>query len=127
MAVDKAIEKQKDESHQMSSKKEAPGEDHIFIKAEGKIYKLNYDDILFAEAKGNFVKIVTSNNSIMPGITFSSFEEMLLKEIFIRVHRSFIVNKSKISHIEGNRVLIDKTEIPIGSNYKEGFLKALGL
>jgi DNA-binding LytR/AlgR family response regulator len=93
MAVDRAIEKQKDESHHISSKKETLGKDHIFIKAEGKIYKLNYDDILFAEAKGNFVKIVTTNNSIMPGITFSNFEEMLLKEIFIRVHRSFFFNK----------------------------------
>ncbi|WP_414617830.1 LytTR family transcriptional regulator DNA-binding domain-containing protein [Dyadobacter sp. 32] len=47
--------------------------------------------------------------------------------LFLRVHRSFIVNKSKITHIEGNRVFINDIEIPIGNNYREGFLKGIGL
>jgi DNA-binding LytR/AlgR family response regulator len=127
VAVDKAIERQKSEPNYISTINETTGIDHIFIKAGGKIYKLNYDDILFAEAKGNFVKIVTTNNLITPGITFSNFEEQLLNDAFIRVHRSFIVNKSKIGHIEGNRIFINKNEIPIGSSYKEEFLKALKL
>ena len=63
----------------------------------------------------------------MPSMTFSSAEELLPKKMFVRVHRSFIINKNKISHIEGNRVYIGKTEIPIGSNYKDGFLKEIGL
>jgi len=127
VAVDKAIEKQKIASPQLPVKNEVANEDFVFLKAEGKIYKLGYNEIEFAEAKGNFVKIVTTDNSIMPAITFSNFEEMLSKEIFVRVHRSFIINKSKISHVEGNRVFINKNEIPIGGNYKEGFLKALGM
>jgi DNA-binding LytR/AlgR family response regulator len=127
VAVDKGIEKLKITSPQLTTKNEVANEDFIFIKALGKIYKLGYDEIQFAEAKGNFVKIVTANNNIMPSITFSNFEKMLPKEIFIRVHRSFIINKSKINRIEGNRVFINKNEVPIGSNYKVEFLKALGL
>jgi DNA-binding LytR/AlgR family response regulator len=60
-------------------------------------------------------------------MTFTSFEEMIPGSLFLRVHRSFIINKSKITHIEGNRVFVNNTEIPIGSNYKEEFLKQLGL
>jgi DNA-binding LytR/AlgR family response regulator len=127
VAVDKAIEKWQDSSGQLYQKNEGKAEDSVFIKADGKIYKIKYEDILFGEAKGNYTKIVTTLTTIITGMTFSSFEELLPKEMFIRVHRSFIINKSKITHIEGNRVFIDKNEISIGSNYKENFLKLLGL
>jgi len=127
VAVDKAIEKRQDSPNKLPPKNEDKTEDYIFIRADGKVYKINYEDLLFAEAKGNYTKIVTTLTSIITGMTFSSFEDQLPKEIFIRVHRSFIINKSKITHIEGNRVFIDKNEISIGSNYKENFLKLLGL
>ncbi|MCE6988711.1 LytTR family DNA-binding domain-containing protein [Dyadobacter sp. CY323] len=73
------------------------------------------------------MKIVTSQQTLMPSMTFSSFEELIPRLKFVRIHRSFIVNKSKIDHIEGNRLFVNKSELPIGSNYREGFLKELGL
>lgn len=106
---------------------EAKTEDYIFIKTDGKIYKILHNELLFAEAQGNYTKIVTAQNILLPAMTFSGFEEIVPKTLFLRVHRSFIINKSKITHIEGNRVFINKNEIPIGSNYKEEFLKELGL
>ena len=102
-------------------------ETHTFIKSEGKIYKINFDEICFAEADGNNVKIVTDTGLIRPVITFSAMEELLPKSRFVRLHRSFIINKTKISHIEGNRVFIGSTEIPIGSNYKEHFFREIGV
>ncbi len=78
-------------------------------------------------ANGNYTKVVTTQTTFLTGMTFSNFEELLPKAIFLRVHRSFIINKLKITHIEGNMVLIDKIEIPIGNNYKETFLKEMGL
>lgn len=102
-------------------------ENYIFIKAEGKIYKIFHHDLLYAEAQGNYTKIVTSQNILLPVMTFSSLEDLLQPAAFIRIHRSFIINKAKIEHIEGNRVFINHTEIPIGSNYRESFLKQLGL
>lgn len=127
VAVDKAIErlpKAPIESTEASLNKT---EEYIFIKTDGKIFKILFADLLFAEANGNNTKIVISQSTILPNMTFSSFEDLLPKSIFIRVHRSFIINKSKITHIEGNRVFIGKSEIPIGSNYKEAFLKELGI
>lgn len=102
-------------------------EDYLFLKADGKIYKILHDELLFAEAQGNYTKVVTTQHTLLPSMTFSSFEELLPPTLFLRVHRSFLINKARITHIEGNRVFIQSHEIPIGSSYREGFLKSLGL
>lgn len=102
-------------------------DDFLFIKTDSKIYRLMYNDIMYAEASGNYTKIVTTQQTLLPAITFSGFEQQLPSSIFIRVHRSFIINKSHITHIEGNRVFLNNVEIPIGINYKEAFLKVLGI
>lgn len=125
VAVDKASERL--HTLPIEGKKDEKTEDYIFIKTDGKIYKILHDDLFFAEAKGNYTKIVTAHHTLLPVMTFSAFEELLPQTLFLRIHRSFIINKSKITHIEGNLVFINATEIPIGSNYKEKFLKLLGL
>lgn len=124
VAVDKAIE---------NLQKRAPlnvaveEEGALFIKTDNKIFRVLFKDILFAEASGNYTRIVTTQQTYMPSLTFTALEQQLPSSQFIRVHRSFIINKSSISHIEGNRVFLHRIEIPIGSNYKEVFLKELGL
>jgi DNA-binding LytR/AlgR family response regulator len=126
VAVDKATERLT--APAVHPEENAPAKDNFFfLKTEGKIYKIRHDDLLFAEAQGNNTKVVTVQHTLLPAMTFSGFEELLPKSSFLRVHRSFIVNKSKITHIEGNRIFIHKNEIPIGSNYKEEFLRELGL
>lgn len=126
IAVDKALEKLLGLLAGVQEMANTKADDYFFIKTDGKIFKIQHDDLLFAEANGNYTKITTTHQTFMPGMTFSNFEELLSKSLFLRVHRSFIINKSKISHIEGNRVFINNMEIPIGSNYKEFFLKELG-
>lgn len=99
----------------------------LYIRSEGKIHKFDIDEINYAEAQGNNVKIVTGHGAIVTTMTFAAFEEQLPAGNFIRVHRSFIINKSKIRVIEGNRIFIGKVEIPIGSSYREPFFRALGI
>ncbi len=127
MAVDKATALLSMRPVMSAPMPEPQGTEQVFIKVDNRIYKVAHRDILYAEASGNYTKIVTVKNMLMPAITFSSFEQQLPSSLFVRVHRSFIINKAAISHIEGNRVFINQTEIPIGSNYKESFLKELGL
>jgi DNA-binding LytR/AlgR family response regulator len=122
IAIDKAVEK----LHTPSLPADIKTDDYIFIKTDGKIFKIQFSDLLYAEASGNYTKIVTTQQVLLPTMTFSNFEELLPRALFARVHRSFIINKSKINHVEGNRVFINATEIPIGVNYKETFLKELG-
>ena len=127
VAVDKALERLNALLTAASETPEEKVEDYFFIKTDSKIYKVLHDELLFAEAQGNYTKIVTKKLTLLPVMTFSSFEELLPKTLFLRVHRSFIINKSMITHIEGNRVFINNNEIPIGSNYKDDFFKMLGL
>lgn len=130
IAVDKAREKLQPDS---GRKYQAPSdgtvskaEDFIFVKTDGRIYKIMHDDLLFAEAQGNYTRIVTERSVLMPKMPFSNFEELLPASLFLRTHRSFLINKAKISHIEGNRIFISNREIPIGSNYRESLFKELG-
>lgn len=126
VAVDKAVALLK--TGQARSDNLPPAkEDFLFIKADGRIYRIAFQEIFYAEASGNYTRVVTDKNIYLPAMTFAAIEELLPSSLFIRVHRSFIINKSHISHIEGNRVFINKTEIPIGSNYKEQFLKEIGM
>ncbi|MDQ1090337.1 DNA-binding LytR/AlgR family response regulator [Siphonobacter sp. SORGH_AS 1065] len=102
-------------------------EDFVFIKSEGRIYKVRYEDVLYAEANGNYTKIITHHQTLLSSMTFTHAEELFSNALFLRIHRSFLINKAQISHIEGNRVFIHHFEIPIGSSYREQFLKDVGL
>jgi DNA-binding LytR/AlgR family response regulator len=126
VAIDKVKEKFK--AKQLPAKvTEEETEKFTFFKFDGKIHKIDFDNLLYAEAQGNNVKIVLVDSVMSPSFSLTTFEELLPKSVFVRIHRSFIVNKSKIKHIEGNRVFIRDSEIPIGANYREDFLKGLGL
>ena len=130
VAVDKAVEKLSANTglpNGIASSETTTQNPAIIIKAEGKIYKLVPNEILYAEASGNYSKVVTSGYSIMPAMSFTSLVTMLNYPEFIRVHRSFIINRNHIRVIEGNRVFIEAREIPIGSSYKEDFIRELGI
>lgn len=131
-AVDKAMEKIQSAAvtttpSSVITSTENSSTDYLFLKTDRKIYRINYADLLYAEASGNFTRFVTTTEVLTVGMTFTSAEELLPKHLFIRIHRSFIISKSKISLIEGNRVYIGKTEIPVGNSYKEDFLREIGM
>lgn len=125
VAVDKALERLNGTEQGVTETGKT--ENYLFLKFDGKIYKILHEELLFAEAQGNYTKVVTTQNTLLPSMTFSSFEELVPKSLFLRVHRSFIINKAKITHIEGNRVFVQNHEIPIGSSYRDDFLKSLGI
>lgn len=99
----------------------------VYLKSEGKIFPVRFKDILYAEANGNYTLIFTENQQLKSPMTFTAFEALLPAAGFEKIHRSFIINKSKITHIEGNRVFLGKYEVPVGQNYRERFLKNLGI
>lgn len=122
-----AIDKARERLSRFTRDNGAEPSPFTFIKADGKLIKVPFDELLYAEAHGNNVKIVMQTLELFPAMTFTSFEEQLPKSTFIRVHRSFIVNRSVIRMIEGNRIMIGKKEIPIGANYRESFLRDMGI
>ncbi|HVV55300.1 MAG TPA: LytTR family DNA-binding domain-containing protein [Mucilaginibacter sp.] len=125
VAVDKAKEKLQ---QPVSPGFSTPMEQHyFFIRSDGKAYKIDYPGLLYAEAQGNYTKVVTADMAVMTKMSFSALVDLLPSEIFIRVHRSFVVNKAMITRIEGNRVFIRQNEIPIASSYRSSVFQALGL
>lgn len=128
IAVDKAIEKiNRPIPVAVQPAAEEANTGALFLRTDSKIFRVLFRDLIYAEASGNYTKVVTASQVLMPATTFTSFEQQLPPLLFARVHRSFIINKAMITHIEGNRVFLDRIEIPIGTNYRESFLKELGM
>jgi DNA-binding LytR/AlgR family response regulator len=91
----------------------------LFIKAEDKLTKIRKDDILFLESMRDYVKFVTPSRNFMTYSTLKNMEEKLNGQTFLKVHRSYIVNLSKIDDIRGNTIYILGNQIPIGKGHKE--------
>ena len=101
----------------------------IFIKSEYKLLQIELDDIRYIEGLKDYVKIYTeqSPHPILSLMNMKAIEQMLPSSRFVRVHRSYIVQKSKIREIDRNRIVYDDNlSIPIGDSYKQAFLDFLG-
>ena len=102
----------------------------FFIKSDGKNYPVAIDDILYCEAMKNYTMVrLKDGQKLMPLIPLFRFEELLSEAggDFVQVHRSFVVSKKHISSVGAQQVSIDKFEIPIGVQFKEKFLRAIGM
>ncbi|TAF68478.1 MAG: DNA-binding response regulator [Flavobacterium sp.] len=106
--------------------KEEEGE-HIFIKSNLKKLKIFTSKIKWIEAYGDYVRVVTEDDSNLVLSTMKSFENDLSKEKFIRVHKSFIVNIDKIDRFNSKFAEIGVTKIPLSRNKKEDLIKALSI
>lgn len=103
----------------------------IFIKNNSSLVRVKYDDILWIEALENYVVVNTFKEKYTIHFTMKSISDKMPSERFMRIHRSYIVNFSKISAIEDNSVII-RTEsgnrvIPIGKSYKDKLLNDINL
>lgn len=101
--------------------------DFTYIKSDGNIHKIVFDELCYAEARGNHVQISTDKQTFLTTMTFANFVDLLPRTRFYQVHRSFVINKDKIDQISGNRVIMCGNEIPIGAKYKEAFFKEIGV
>lgn len=90
----------------------------FFIKGDKKYHQVQTEDILFVEAYGHYTKLHLKNEMILTNEKISAFEELLPKDNFLRVHKSFIAAINKIKLIEGNLIIIENHKIPIGQTYK---------
>jgi DNA-binding LytR/AlgR family response regulator len=98
---------------------------HIFIKSDGKLVRLNNDDILFIEGMGDYVKFVTRDKKYVSYNSLKNLEEKVNKDYFMKVHRSYIINLLKIDDIRENDLFINGIEIPISKNLRADVLRRL--
>lgn len=97
-----------------------------FVKEGSEWIKINPAQVLYAEAKGNYLKIVTSTKEYLLRMTFSEMQDRL-KYPFLRIHKSYAVNARLIDRIEPHQVTIGHDNIPVGAAYRYEMLNTLGL
>ncbi|TMI61973.1 MAG: response regulator transcription factor [Bacteroidetes bacterium] len=100
-------------------------QDYFFIKADNKLVKIQFDEILYVEALQNYVVIHTTDKKYITYLTFKSVEEYLPASLFIKVHKSYIIAAGKIESIEGNDIRIGAHHIPISRNLKDEVMEKL--
>lgn len=105
----------------------APSADHIFVKTEYRIQKINLADILYIEAMRDYIAFNTPAGKVLSLDSMRNMEEILPRQQFIRIHKSYIINKNNIDFIERGRVVINNQYLPVGDTYKQNLDAALGL
>ncbi len=114
----KSIEKIR---HILNSQNSFTEREWLIIKENKRIYNLKLSNILYLQAFGDYVKIITNSKSYLTKDTLSGIQSLLSKK-FIKCHRSYIVNLDEIKYIEGNQIQLKDLKIPISASYKDDFL-----
>jgi DNA-binding LytR/AlgR family response regulator len=119
-----AIQKISKKSEQANGNSE---QDHLFIKADGKLIRLHNDDILFIESMGDYVKFITPAKKYITHNTIKNLETKVNPQVFMKVHRSYIVNFTKINDIQENVLFINGNMIPISKTHKSGVMQKINV
>lgn len=94
-------------------------EPYFFVRENLTYVQIRYEDVLYMKAQENFLQIVTITKSFLPILSITKMEEQLKGDRFLRVHRSYLVNRSKISIIGKNEIILSNGQaIPIGDQYR---------
>ncbi len=101
--------------------------DSIFVKVDSLLINLDFSDILWVEAYGDYVKIVTKEKTHTVYSKLKVIEERLPKHSFLRVHRSYIINLNKVENIDHTNLQIENKIIPISNSYKEALINRINL
>ncbi|RZK18411.1 MAG: response regulator transcription factor [Hymenobacter sp.] len=96
-----------------------------FVKVDTKLVRVDFADVYYVEALGDYVHIVMTNHKYIVYSTMRAIEEKFPASRFVRVHRSFIVNISHVQALEDNSLLIKDKYIPIGQTYLRGLSQRL--
>lgn len=114
-----ALERFLDTVNRVKVNRETTFEDTITVKSGYDLHKLKYEDILYVESDSEYVIFITTGRKIMSHQTLKSLEKTLPDSTFMRVHRSYIVNKKKVSALKGRDLLIAEAKIPVSDSYFE--------
>jgi DNA-binding LytR/AlgR family response regulator len=99
--------------------------DFLTVKADHKLYKINYADIKYIEGMREYVSFYFGNGRVTALLSLKSLEEKLPADQFIRCHKSFIVNKSKVTALDGGNLILSEKSIPIGQSYRDKVIEAI--
>lgn len=98
---------------------------YIALVADKKTHKVNFQDIEFIEAMGDYAKVKMKDKTLIVHQTLQKLGEQLPPELFRRVHKSFIISMNKLEYVEGNMAVVSTQKIPIGQTYRAEFMEGL--
>jgi DNA-binding LytR/AlgR family response regulator len=100
--------------------------EHVFLRTDNQSYvKFSYENILYLEADRAYCNIITEEKSFKMSISMNHIHEQLNNKQFIKIHRSFVINASKISALEGNMIHIGKHKVQMSKEFKESLMDRL--
>lgn len=102
-----------------------PNPAYLIVKSDKKMHKINYEDILYFNSMGDYVKVFTKNKVLITNDTLKSIEVNLPELQFLRIHKSFIISINAIQYIEGNQIKVANDLLPIGLTYKDKLIEIL--
>lgn len=97
--------------------------DFLIIKAERRFYKINFGDIRFIEGLKDYVVIHTSNQKLITAMNLKTIHQKVPQQIFLRVSKSYVINKNYIESFDHHNIYLGETEVPLGDVYKKDFFK----
>ena len=103
-----------------------PQTPYLMVKADYKLYKINFDDIHYIEGQHEYVSFYTKDKRVTALYSLKALEDQLPRDKFIRVHKSYIVNIDHISEIEQVSLTVAGHKVPIGGSYRDSLLERLG-
>ena len=99
----------------------------LYINIDRRLIKLNLNEVMVIEAKGDYIDIKTQKEDYRVHTTLKKIKEKLPEKLFLQIHRSFVINFTKIIDIEDNSVLIEKNVIPISRSNRPELMRRLNL
>ena len=118
-AINKAI------NYKLSEPISEMSNDYIMVKADYKLYKVNFEDLLYIEGQHEYVTFHTRTKRITALYSLKNLEETLPKDKFIRTHKSFIVSIKNIEDIDKVNVTVAGNKIPVGASYRDALIEHL--
>lgn len=120
-AVSRFLERQPNLSNTITSEEnfKEEKENSLFVRADRRFKKIDFDSIIYIEGLKDYIKIHTLDDMILTRMPMKEIQEKLPSKQFLRIHRSYIINKEKVTAITNYDVELGDSEIPIGNSYKE--------
>lgn len=102
------------------------GDDAFFIKDKGSFLKIVYNQVMYIESLGDFVDIHLEDGSKKIAlVNMKSLEQQLPASLFLRISRNFMINKTKLTAVDSNNVVLGKIQLPVGKTYTNSVLQAI--
>ncbi|WP_407321928.1 LytR/AlgR family response regulator transcription factor [Tenacibaculum maritimum] len=126
-AIQKVMKKKALEVKSLENERKETYSNDFYVNIDRRLIKIDLSSIYLIEAKGDYINIKTDDKNYIVHSTLKKIEEKLPDSLFLKVHRSYIINLKKIIDIEDNSVLIKRDVVPVSRSKRPELMKRLNL